>query len=779
MRSYSYSWAKFIIRNRLKVVWLSLLALIVSIFSIYNFPIRYDNSFEMFMLEGDPNIKRFDKFRDLFGDAEYLSIGIEARSFDTDIFESETIRMINEISEMLEDHEYVSKVSSLSNYQYTHSFEGMVVTDNLFDEPSLLNKESVELSIARTKMRDESPVIRSFLTSDFRHTRILARTEYIRNQNAHKIKISNDIYSFLKKKNYESKGYKLRLGGGAIISERFETLSKRDSYFLNPIVAIIMCLVIYFMFGTFLACLLPWFLIITSVTILCGIQAILGFPMTIVNSALLPTLMIIGMGVSIHIMTDFFSSRVAGRSPVDSGILTIENLLKPIFFTALTTAIGFSALSITELIPVKHYALLAALGSMIIFLVSTTFFVSVLSFFDYYPTNYTKTVLCRFVSSLTCRVTQFCSSYRWYVTLATSALILFCLITVPKISVDSNIYNYFKSNNWLNEDMRYFDMFYKAAGIELVIDSGRDNGIKDPRFLHKVELLEIDLNQLDETGQVISAIDLLKRLRKALNQDEEAFFLLPDSSNMTAQLLLMYANSGPADDLSDSIDFDNRFLRLSVPISNMSAEEFSNFYDNLQINVSKEHANLSVEYTGPLVLYNAQETYINSGLKKSFSLALLMVGLSFFVLFKSFKYGFIALFPSVLPILVVAGGTVLFNLALDLGTIIVGAMCMGIAVDDAIHVMSRYLKAKREGCDTECSLEYAMKSSGRAVIFTSLILIFGFSAMVFASLVPTILFGIFSALIMVLALFGDIIILPALILIFDRDLPKRKSRFSA
>ena len=182
MRSFSDSWAKFVLRNRLKVVYLSMLALMVSIFSIYSFPIRYDNSFEMFMLEDDPNIERFEKFRDLFGDAEYLSIGIEARSFDKDIFESETIRMIDEISEMLEDHEYVSKVSSLSNYQYTHSFEGMVVTDNLFDEPSSLNKQSVELSSAREKMRDEGPVIKSFLTNDFRHTRIIARTEYIRNQ---------------------------------------------------------------------------------------------------------------------------------------------------------------------------------------------------------------------------------------------------------------------------------------------------------------------------------------------------------------------------------------------------------------------------------------------------------------------------------------------------------------------------------------------------------------------------------------------------------------------
>ena len=146
-----------------------------------------------------------------------------------------------------------------------------------------------------------------------------------------------------------------------------------------------------------------------------------------------------------------------------------------------------------------------------------------------------------------------------------------------------------------------------------------------------------------------------------------------------------------------------------------------------------------------------------------------MIGISFLVLFKSLKYGLIALFPSVIPILLVGGSTIFMGISLDLGTIIVGAMCMGIAVDDAIHVMARYIRYKSHGYSTNRSIDLAIQESGKAVIFTSVILVFGFSAMLFASLVPTILFGIFSALIMALALLGDLFVLPALLHIFDNS----------
>ena len=252
---------------------------------------------------------------------------------------------------------------------------------------------------------------------------------------------------------------------------------------------------------------------------------------------------------------------------------------KPIFFTALTTSIGFSALAVTELVPLKQYALLAAAGSLIIFFVAMSFFVCFLSVIQISPHNYKPIKSNVYIEGMLKNLTKFIFVNKNIILSFAFISIIFTIVTVPKITVDSNIFNYFKSNSWINQDMQHFDKLYKFGGLEIVIDSGRTDGIKNPEFLRTVALVEKDLNDLQKTGKVNSLIEFLKQLRKALNGDDINYFILPDSSEMTAQLLLMYENSGPNEDLSDLVDFDNRYLRLSVPIENLSAKDFSRFYN--------------------------------------------------------------------------------------------------------------------------------------------------------------------------------------------------------
>ena len=179
-----------------------------------------------------------------------------------------------------------------------------------------------------------------------------------------------------------------------------------------------------------------------------------------------------------------------------------------------------------------------------------------------------------FIDQVTHKLAQFTSVNHKKIIMLVIGFILFCMLTLPKISVDSNIFNYFKSSNWLNQDMEYFDDLYKFGGLELVIDSGQADGIKEPEFLRRIEALESQLNDYSKIGKVSSIVEFLKKLRQSLNSDNDEFFILPDSPEMTAQLLLMYENSGPNDDLSDVIDFDNRYLRVTVPIENLSAKQF-------------------------------------------------------------------------------------------------------------------------------------------------------------------------------------------------------------
>ena len=159
--------------------------------------------------------------------------------------------------------------------------------------------------------------------------------------------------------------------------------------------------------------------------------------------------------------------------------------------------------------------------------------------------------------------------------------------------------------------------------------------------------------------------------------------------------------------------------------------------------------------------------YISQGMAQSLLIALSVITIFFIILFRSFKYGILSIIPSVLPIILAGSVAGWLGISFDIGAVSILAMTMGIAVDDAIHVMNRYLMAKRAGASTQHSIQRAMNESGRAVVFSSIILIFGFGVLAFASISTVVYVGLFGAIIMSLALIGDLIFLPAILYLID------------
>ncbi len=770
MEKLSKSWAKFVITNRILVLVLTLLTMVVSVGTIVTNPPPYNNSSEIWFLEGDPDLEAFYDMQDKFGDSEYMAVGIPARLGDKDVFNLETIKMIAKITEMLEDHEIVTQVRSLSKYQYTHNENDMMATDDLFDDIDELDENPQLLDTARDIIRGEKLALDNLVSSDLQHTRIVARTEYIEGENDHKVKVVNDLMNFIEESKFRDMGFDIHLAGVQVFMERFETLSKRDQAWINPTMALIMIFILFLTFRSIGGMLFPWVVIASCIAITTGIQAYFGFAFTAMTTALAPTLMIIGMGVSVHVMNEFYNLRSKEYTGYDAAVKTIENLFQPVFFTALTTSIGFGALAVTQLVPVREYAALASSASMIIFLFSMTALPAVLSFSKNVSKRTIKAYNGDWATKVTNGIPRFTHKNRKIIGVLSLLIFVFSLITVANIRVDSNVVRYFKKDSWVAQDMEYFDQTFKGiANIEYILDSGYDGGAKDPAFLLKVEKFETYLEELEESEKSTTLLDFFKQIRQAFTGDDENYFILPENSDMAAQLLLMYENSGPDEDLSDLKDFNDRFVRVTLPIVNMTSNVMLDFMAKTNSYAQENFNELSVKLTGPTVMFAAQEKYVNQGLPRSFALALVFIGISFFVLFRSIKYGFLALIPSVVPIIMAGGVATLIGIDLDLGTLIVGAMTMGIAVDDAIHVVARYVSGRRRGLGTDEAIRDAMNEAGRAVIFTSIILVVGFSTMLFGALTPFINIGIFTAVIMGLALIGDLIVLPALLYIFDSD----------
>ena len=515
----------------------------------------------------------------------------------------------------------------------------------------------------------------------------------------------------------------------------------------------------------------PWVVIGTAVTIMMGLQAYLGYNITPVNQALIPITMLLGMACTVHVMSEFYSLRTVSQlTALDASRELVKNLLKPIFFTQFTTSIGFAALYVTKLSPVREFSLLATTLPMIIFILAMTSLPAALSFLNRLSMATKKAYDNDWLTRLTSSIPDFSYRYRFSILAVGLMFISVSFFSASYIKVDTNIFKFFKTDLKISQDLRYFDEKFKgSSNIDMMLDSESAEGIKEPEFLAKLDSLEIFLESQEKSGKIVGYLDQLKQIRKAFSDNRQADFRIPDSKSMSSQLLLLFENSGPDDDLSDIKDFDEQFTRITLPTINMDASEYNQFLDEMMRTINLDFPDLNVTPTGPMVMFQAQNEYTDKGISQSFMLSLTFISVVLFIIFWSIKHGAIAVFPAVIPIVFAGGCFAMLGKDLNLGSLIVGAMTMGIAIDDCIHVVSRYKLARSSGSSVEHSIKRAMTESGRAIITTSLALVIGFSTFLFARLVPMIDIGWLTTVIFTLALLGCLLIIPALLFIFEKE----------
>ncbi len=763
------AWANFTIAYRLPIIAGSLALLLAALLTGKDIP--FDNSSERYFVAGDPTLVEYDNLIELFGDNEYLIVGFEATSSESDIFNADTLRDIAKVSDFLEYHEYVTQLRSITNFQFIHGDGDDLLTDFLIEDVEDLIGDASAIANTKNILNNETLALDTLITRDFRHTRIAARVEHSDETSAAKVQLVQDLYRFVGEGNLSSDSYILHLSGYPLAQERFETVSAEDIAILIPVMVALMVLILFLSFRSLWATIAPWLVIACGFLLVQETQSYLEIPHTTVDSgALTPTLIIIGIGITVHILLEFFNYMHAGFDGKEAARSTIINIWRPAFFTAITTAAGFFALSVTKILPIREFAILGAIGSITLFLFALTILPAVLSFMKKIPANTTRVLNAGIISKITQKIPDFTLRNKNRILLGGLAALLFSIWNIPNIVIDSNYVTLFKQSSQTRQDIEYFDDTYRGMmNLDIILDSGEEEGIKGPVFLAQLDQIQSWLQQRETLGPINSIADYLKEINQALNGDDPEFYRLPSSPEMAAQLLLLYESSGANEDLSDIKDFENRYARLVVPVVNMEASVMHAELNSIEAYLDENYPQFQAIITGTMALYTVQDTYISEGMVRSFLIALGIITLFFIALFKSVKYGLLSIIPSVLPIVLTGSFAGWLGVPLDISAVIVFAMTMGIAVDDAIHVMSRYLLAKSEGDSTKQSIARAMNESGRAVVFSSIVLVFGFSILCFASFTTIIYVGLFGSIIMTLALVGDLVMLPAILYWADGD----------
>ncbi len=741
----------FIMNHR---IFISALLLGITIFlGWFAAQVKFDNTIETYFLEDD--LKDYRQFLDQFGTDEIIAIAFGGE----DIFTVGNLQLIDTISKKLENLPHVRRIISLTTARIVYG-EG----ENVYFSPLVPEIPSTpdELISIKKKALSDPFIPGTLISTNARNTAIVAEIDHIIGEFDYKVDLLSQIRDFLRKEEIKT-GKHFSIGGTCVLDDALFRHTQRDQIRFFPVMVLVIILVMFLMFRQVMLTLLPLIVVLLSAIWTYGFMVLLGYKINVISTIIGPLILAVAIADSMHFIADYLHETAAAKpDKVECIGRTFSRLTGPCAMTSLTTVLGLLSLLSADLVPIRQFGLVAAGGVGFAFVI-TIFLLPILFSIIPYPAKKQREKIHTgfFQKLLTCLG-------HWRKGKAVAVLSISFLAIVPAvlsllhISVGTNSLDYFRRNDKVRLQTEWIDSnIGGTTSLEFFIDTGKEDALKSPTLLRKMEDFQNYLKGIDGITGVYSAVDLVKSLNRAFNDGDEGYFTIPPSSIAVAQELFIVEGSKEVEALlSDDYSRGRITARVEMDVSQRLAHRMPEIKRHMQ-EIFGDAA--TVTPTGVVYLMNRMERYLLSSQIKSFVLAFVVISVTIAVMLRSFRLGILAMIPNFLPILFTSALMPLLGIALDVGTVMVAGVALGLVVDDTIHFLARLkIEAERTG-DIRRAITEALISTGRPIIFTSIVLSLGFLVLLFASFNPVIHFGILSCIVILLAVVFDLIVLPAIL----------------
>jgi predicted RND superfamily exporter protein len=345
--------------------------------------------------------------------------------------------------------------------------------------------------------------------------------------------------------------------------------------------------------------------------------------------------------------------------------------------------------------------------------------------------------------------------------LISSAAVIPALLSLPMNVVGANTIRYLRKSDDIRKQIEWLDTNISGTrSLEFSIDGGRENALKDPSLLRKIERFQDRLKGIDGVTEVYSAVDLVKALNRAFHGGKEEAYTIPDSFSEVTQQLFIIEGS---EELEKFLSYDYSKGRVMARVKadgGLGVYKQMPEIENAMHEIFGDTANITT--TGRLYSHQKMEEYVVTNQIRSFALAFIVIEIVMILMLRSFKLGMLAMIPNFLPILFGAMMLPILGFHLDIGTTMPAIVTLGLVVDDTIHFLSRLRLELDKTIDIKIAIANSMRHVGRPIIFTSLILGLGFLAVLPSKFVPGAQFAVLAAVVVMLALIFDLVVLPAI-----------------
>jgi hydrophobe/amphiphile efflux-3 (HAE3) family protein len=764
-----------------------------------------DNSNESFFLEGDPTKLLFDKFRDTFGNEDFVYVLIEpqkrasspsrcksgttglaseskdgilphGRRFPAacygelqtrDFFEPDTIRLIKKLAEDLEAHvPYVKDMKFLGNVEYVEGVEGGIEISDLIEE---IPETPEEIKLVRERAMNEPLYLDNLISKDRKTAAILLECERYPDEKVDPRKeIPPVVYNILAKPEYAD--LEIYMVGGPIMDYELDEISTREMPLFGLICIVLQMLILLWVARGVRGVVSPLLVVILSVFWTLGLVGALGWTLSMMV-IMLPTLLIcVGIGDSMHIIAEMQDQQYHGLDRREAIVKAVAIVGIPCLLTSLTTAAGFLSFMGTVVKNIREMGIYAAIG-VIMALVLSLIIVPIIFSFGKKRKKVEKKINSEgrkdiFDQALK-RIIFLNLKYSKAILAIFIVLIIISVFGYSLIEVESNSIKSLSTDVPVRRAYDYVDSHMGGSmAVEIMLDAGNKDGIKEIGFLRQTESLQNYIDKHPLTWKTYSIIDLLKKMRRAMHGNNMDYYTLPETRAQAAEYLFLYETSG-GEELDKLVSFNYDIARLSVRTKSLNTKDVRTFTSDIGRFVSQNlDPSIKVEYTGVMSWVKAMSDYVSQGQKRCFILAFIAIAFMMTIALRSFWLGVISMLPNIFPVLISLGLMGLLGVRMSIPLMIFSPIIIGVAVDDTIHFFMRYRREFERIGTYEGALKAALSTVGRPIMFTTMTLVAGFSVFVLSNYDSTVHFGLLAGFAFIWALLADFFLAPAMMLLF-------------
>jgi len=731
------------------------------------------NNYRVFFSDENPDLVAFNTFEKTYtkNDNFLFAFKPETGTIDDPRF----LGVIEDFTKRAWSTPYAIRVDSLTNFQHTYAIDDDLIVEDLIINAAVMSEDEVR---SRVDIALAEPLLNGRLVAGDRGaTGINVTLQYPEESLAEVPEAMDFARDLVAEFEAAYPDVEIAITGVSAVNAAFAEATVNDAMTLFGPMFLVLVFITWLIVRSVSGTVATVFVITLATLAAMGLAAWVGITISPFSGAAPVVILTLAIADSIHILITLVQRMRAGDDKNTALRESLRVNFLAVSITSLTTIIGFLALNFSDAPPFNALGNISAAGIAAAWLLSLTFFPALLSLLPL-TVKQSEAGQAGLLQGTVNRIANFVIA-RTRLTLAASGIVLVGLAAaIPLVDLNDQWVEYFDHRIEIRPDTEFaLDHLTGLYVVEYSVPAGGEGAVSEPGYLRDLEDFAVWLRARPDVRHVFSYTDIIKRLNRNLNGDDPAFYRLPENRELAAQYLMLYELSLPYGlDMNDRIDINKSSSRVTVTLGDVTTRDTRDFLADVEAWWDTRDAAKEEYATGATYLFSfISERNIRDMIGGNI-IAVLIIAAIMMVALRSIGFGILSLLPNLAPLVMTFGIWALLVGEVGMAAATVSATSLGIIVDNTVHILTKYRRARREsGLNVEGAVRYAFDTVGAAVAANALILALGFSVLAYSSFKITAEMGLLTALAIVIALLVDLFLLPALLLLGAQPQTKGKT----